>query len=48
MIGDMLSEVGEDMPPTSAIVSIAAAKQADIILSRVIGHMNYNKGHNES
>jgi sulfur carrier protein ThiS adenylyltransferase len=40
MIGDMVSEVGDDMPPTSAIVSIAAAKQADLILSHVIGHVN--------
>ena len=37
MVGDMVSEVGEAMPPTSAIVAIAAAKQADIILRYVIG-----------
>ena len=37
IVGDMISEVGETMPPTSAIVAIAAAKQADIILSYVIG-----------
>jgi len=37
MVGDMVSEVGDAMPPTSAVVAIAAAKQADIILSYVIG-----------
>jgi len=37
IVGDMISEVGDAMAPTSAIVAIAAAKQADIILSYVIG-----------
>ena len=37
IVGDMVSEVGDIMPPTSAIVAIAAAKQADIILGYVIG-----------
>jgi sulfur carrier protein ThiS adenylyltransferase len=37
IVGDMISEVGDDMPPTSAIVAIAAAKQADLVLTHVMG-----------
>lgn len=37
IVGDMVSGVGPEMPPTAAIVSIAAAKQADLVLSHVLG-----------
>lgn len=37
IVGDMISEVGDTMLPTSAIVAIAAAKQADLVLSHVMG-----------
>jgi sulfur carrier protein ThiS adenylyltransferase len=36
IIGDLISEVGEDLPPISPRVNIAAAKQADVILEYVI------------
>lgn len=36
LVGDLSSEVGKDMPPCAPRVSIAAAKQADIILSDVL------------
>ncbi len=37
VVGDMESEVSGTLPPTSPVVSIAAAKQADLVLSHVIG-----------
>ncbi|MFO7962423.1 MAG: sulfur carrier protein ThiS adenylyltransferase ThiF [Desulfobacterales bacterium] len=37
VVGDMVSEVGNHLPPTSAIVAIAAAKQADLVLSHIAG-----------
>lgn len=36
LIGDLVSEVSEDLPPISPRVNIAAAKQADIILSYIL------------
>lgn len=36
MVGDYVSEVNEDTPPISPRVNIAAAKQADIVLSIVL------------
>ncbi|TYQ18390.1 UNVERIFIED_CONTAM: sulfur carrier protein ThiS adenylyltransferase [Acetivibrio alkalicellulosi] len=33
MVGDFVTEVGENMPPISPRVNIAAAKQADIVLT---------------
>ena len=36
IVGDLSSEVGKDLPPCAPRVSIAAAKQADIILSHVL------------
>ncbi len=33
MVGDMVSEAGADCPPMSPVVNIAAAKQADVVLS---------------
>lgn len=36
LIGDLISEVGADMPPISPRVNIAAAKQADVILAYVM------------
>ncbi|MBC8015281.1 MAG: sulfur carrier protein ThiS adenylyltransferase ThiF [Sporomusaceae bacterium] len=36
LVGDLSSEVGKDLPPCAPRVSIAAAKQADIILSHVL------------
>lgn len=36
MVGDFVSEVNEDIPPISPRVNIAAAKQADIVLSIVL------------
>ncbi|TCT15647.1 sulfur carrier protein ThiS adenylyltransferase [Natranaerovirga pectinivora] len=37
IIGDLKTEVGEDTPPISPKVNIAAAKQADAILEYVLG-----------
>lgn len=39
IIGDLTTEVGEDYPPISPRVNIAAAKQADVILSYVLERM---------
>lgn len=36
IVGDLSSEVGKDLPPCAPRVNIAAAKQADIILSYVL------------
>ncbi|MHB1155119.1 MAG: sulfur carrier protein ThiS adenylyltransferase ThiF [Eubacteriales bacterium] len=36
IIGDLVSEVSENMPPISPRVNIAAAKQADVILDYVL------------
>jgi sulfur carrier protein ThiS adenylyltransferase len=35
LVGDGHSEVSETMPPTSAIVGIAAAKQADVVVETI-------------
>ncbi|TCK98755.1 sulfur carrier protein ThiS adenylyltransferase [Natranaerovirga hydrolytica] len=40
IIGDLKTEVTDDMPPISPKVNIAAAKQADIILEYVLGRCN--------
>ncbi len=37
MIGDLVTEANEEYPPVSPRVTVAAAKQADIILSHVLG-----------
>lgn len=37
MIGDFLTEAGENLPPISPRVNIAAAKQADVILDYFLG-----------
>jgi sulfur carrier protein ThiS adenylyltransferase len=36
MVGDLVSEVGENRPPCAPRVNIAAAKQADLILSMAL------------
>lgn len=36
MVGDGRSEISADMPPTAAIVGIAAAKQADIVVAAIL------------
>jgi sulfur carrier protein ThiS adenylyltransferase len=36
VVGDMVSEAGKECPPVSPRVNIVAAKQADIVLSRVL------------
>ncbi len=40
LIGDGHSEVSEAMPPTAAVVGIAAAKQADVVVAAVLGRCN--------
>jgi len=42
LVGDGHSEVCEAMPPTSAIVGIAAAKQADVVIEAILGNHNLN------
>lgn len=37
MVGDMVSEATPDSPPLAPGVNIAAAKQADAVLSYVLG-----------
>lgn len=37
MVGDMVSEATPDLPPLAPGVNIAAAKQADVALSYVLG-----------
>jgi sulfur carrier protein ThiS adenylyltransferase len=44
LVGDLVSETSKTLPPASPKVNIAAAKQADIILSHVLGA---NTGHIE-
>jgi len=36
LVGDGHSEVSEAMPPTAAVVGIAAAKQADVVVERIL------------
>ncbi len=36
MVGDMVSESGRELPPVSPCVTIAAAKQADVVLARFL------------
>lgn len=36
LIGDGESEVSDTMPPTAAIVGLAAAKQADVVVERIL------------
>jgi hypothetical protein len=36
LVGDGHSEVSEAMPPTSAVVGIAAAKQADVVVETIL------------
>jgi len=38
MVGDMMTEVNNDIPPISPRVNITAAKQADIVLDYIINH----------
>jgi len=40
LIGDLVSEVSENLPPISPRVNIAAAKQADVILNYVLNAGN--------
>jgi len=40
LVGDGVSEVGEKMPPTSAVVSLAAAKQADVVIEAILDNRN--------
>lgn len=37
IVGDLSTEVSEECPPVSPMVNIAAAKQADLVLSYVLG-----------
>ncbi len=37
LVGDGQSEVSADLPPTAAIVGIAAAKQADAVIETILG-----------
>jgi sulfur carrier protein ThiS adenylyltransferase len=37
LVGDGQSEVSADLPPTAAIVGIAAAKQADVVVETILG-----------
>ena len=39
IVGDMISEAGEKLPPLSPRVNLAAAKQADIILEYVLDRL---------
>ncbi len=36
LVGDLVSQVCQDLPPISPRVNIAAAKQADVILSYIL------------
>ena len=36
LVGDGYSEVSDSMPPTSAVVGIAAAKQADVVVETIL------------
>ena len=47
MVGDLVSEVGTDKPPCAPRVNIAAAKQADLILSLALKQQdNYSEDYN--
>ncbi|MBR9987963.1 MAG: sulfur carrier protein ThiS adenylyltransferase ThiF [Desulfosarcina sp.] len=37
LVGDGRSEVSDTMPPTSAVVGLAAAKQADVVIEAILG-----------
>jgi len=37
LVGDLVSETSSELPPVSPRVNIAAAKQADVVLSHVLG-----------
>ncbi|MQL52783.1 sulfur carrier protein ThiS adenylyltransferase ThiF [Desulfofundulus thermobenzoicus] len=37
LVGDLVSEAGPDCPPLAPGVAVAAAKQADLVLSHVLG-----------
>ena len=37
LVGDEFSEISPAIPPTSAIVGLAAAKQADAVVERILG-----------
>ena len=39
IVGDMISEAGEKLPPLSPRVNLTAAKQADIILEYVLDRL---------
>ncbi|MBP2653828.1 MAG: thiF [Firmicutes bacterium] len=39
LVGDLVTGIGPDSPPLAPCVTIAAAKQADVILSHVLGPM---------
>lgn len=39
LVGDLVSGIGPDCPPLAPCVAIAAAKQADVVLSYVLGPM---------
>lgn len=39
LVGDLVTGVGPDCPPLAPCVAIAAAKQADVVLSYVLGPM---------
>jgi len=38
MVGDLVTEVGRDVPPISPRVNVTAAKQADIVLDYIMNH----------
>ncbi|MBE3588188.1 MAG: sulfur carrier protein ThiS adenylyltransferase ThiF [Thermoanaerobacteraceae bacterium] len=38
VVGDLVSEAGPDCPPLAPGVAVAAAKQADVVLSHVLGN----------
>ena len=43
LVGDGHSEVSEAMPPTAAVVGIAAAKQADVVIEAILGNHHLNR-----
>jgi len=40
LIGDLSTGIGPDTPPLAPCVMIAAAKQADVVLSYALGTLN--------
>lgn len=42
LVGDGHSEVSDTLPPTSAIVGIAAAKQADVVIEAILDDLHLN------